>query len=181
MSEAYIYFEAPINPVTTEMLLRNVIEQIQKDVATIYLLISSPGGHVSSAVTAFNALSSLPLHLITHNMGIVDSAANVIFLAGAKRYALPNSRFMFHGLAADLNGTFDRNALKHRLDSLESDELLMTGIIEKRTGIPKQDLDNYFRTSRFLSADIAQQKGLVHDVRDALIPAGAMIIPIISR
>jgi len=43
-------------------------------------------------------LKSLPLPLITWNVGSVESVGVAIFLAGHKRYACPGTRFLIHPL-----------------------------------------------------------------------------------
>ena len=68
----------------------------------IYVLLSSPGGSVASGVALYNYITSLPARVIIPNIGIVDSVANLVFLAGTKRYAAPNSSFLFHGVGFDI-------------------------------------------------------------------------------
>ena len=59
-----------------------------------YILFSSPGGNVSNGITIYNFLRALPVRMIIHNIGIVDSIANVIFLGIDERYAVPHSSFL---------------------------------------------------------------------------------------
>ncbi len=54
------------------------------------------------ALTIYNTLIALPIHLTVYNVGSVNSIGNVVFLAGRKRYACPGSTFMFHGIGVDL-------------------------------------------------------------------------------
>src|SRR5262245_4778779 len=67
-------------------------------VKKVNLLISSDGGSVKRGLEFHNFLLSLPIELTTHNVGVVDSIANVVYMAGKHRYATPNSRFMMHGV-----------------------------------------------------------------------------------
>ena len=50
----------------------------------IYFLFSSQGGGVNAGITLHNFLTALPVEIVMHNVGSVESIANVIFLAGAK-------------------------------------------------------------------------------------------------
>jgi ATP-dependent protease ClpP protease subunit len=45
----------------------------------------------------YNLLQSLPYEVHTHNIGAIQSIANVVFLAGDRRTAAPESSFMLHG------------------------------------------------------------------------------------
>jgi len=58
---------------------------------------------VRDGVTLYNFIRSLPVKTIMHNIGIIDSIANVVFLAANERYANPSSSFLFHGVGFDVN------------------------------------------------------------------------------
>ena len=69
----------------------------------LYFLFSSPGGDVNAGVAIYNYLRALPVaRLVMHNIGSIDSVANVIFHAADERYAAPHSTFHFHGVAMNL-------------------------------------------------------------------------------
>ena len=77
-------------------LVNQIISKEKPD--SIYFLISSNGGEVDAGVTFYNFLKALPVEIVMHNVGTIDSIANVIFVAGGKRYASPHSTFLFHGV-----------------------------------------------------------------------------------
>ncbi len=95
---SYINFSAPIDMKTAQVLMGVLSDQVNKGEKEICLLFSSPGGQVNPGVTLYNFLKSLPVKIITHNIGVVDSIGNIVLLGGAKRYAAPNSSFLFHGV-----------------------------------------------------------------------------------
>ena len=65
-----------------------------------------------------------------HNIGSIDSIANVIFLAGQKRYAAPNSSFLFHGIVMNFNaGGVGKALLKENLSRLDGMETRMAETI----------------------------------------------------
>ena len=66
----------------------------------VYLLLSSEVGSVMHGINLYNVLRALPVKLVTHNVGNVDSIGNAIFLAGEERYACQHSTFMFHGVGS---------------------------------------------------------------------------------
>ncbi len=94
----YVAFSAEIIAMTTESLIAQMANLANQKVPQVYLMLSTPGGNVMNGMNLYNVLRGLPFELITHNVGNVDSIGNVIFLAGTKRYAAPNSTFMFHGV-----------------------------------------------------------------------------------
>ena len=81
----YVTFSAEINVKTTESLLATMANLVNKQVKTVHLALSTPGGEVAAGLNLYNVLRALPIDLITHNVGNVDSIGNAVFLAGSKR------------------------------------------------------------------------------------------------
>src|SRR5258708_24946324 len=79
-------------------LVSEILQKVTPTPATLYFAFSSTGGSVQAGVTLFNFLRALPVDVVMHNTGSVDSIATVIFLAGKVRYACEHSRFLFHGI-----------------------------------------------------------------------------------
>ena len=67
-----------------------------------YVLLSTPGGQVTSGLTVYNFLRSIPAKVTMHNIGNVNSIGNAIFLAADERFACAHSTFMFHGVGFDV-------------------------------------------------------------------------------
>ena len=72
----------------------------------------------------YNYLQALQggLKVTMHNIGNIDSIANVIFLSGGQRFASPNASFHFHGVSMNITGPVNRNALKEHLSRCEGME-----------------------------------------------------------
>ena len=97
----YISFFADINTVTASALMGTIgkhMSQNQETFRELHLLLSTMGGQVPAGISLYNMLMGLPVKVITHNTGTVNSIGNVVFLAGAERYAAKISSFMFHGV-----------------------------------------------------------------------------------
>src|SRR4051812_32058255 len=123
----YINFFDGINPTTVNKFIKFTVDAInQYAPAEVYFLISSGGGDVDSGFTLYNFLVSLRgrIKVTMHNIGQIDSIANVVFLAGQDRFAAPNSSFLFHGILMNVStGGQSRTTLKEfisRLDSMET-------------------------------------------------------------
>ena len=95
----HIHFSAEINEKSINSLISTVTDHVNKGEKELTLLLSTPGGHISWGLTAFNALKALPIKKIFWNAGNIDSIGVMLFLAGDERYAVPNSRFLFHDVA----------------------------------------------------------------------------------
>jgi hypothetical protein len=58
-----------------------------------------------------------------HNIGNIDSIANVIFVAKQNRYAPQNAAFLYHGIVINFNAAgYGRSTLSENLSRLDSME-----------------------------------------------------------
>jgi ATP-dependent Clp protease protease subunit len=174
----YVSFSAEVDTVTAEGLL-NVCAQIaMKGHPELHLLLSTPGGQVMSGINIYNVLRSLPLKVVTYNVGNVDSIGNVIFLAGAERYACPNATFMFHGVGMNVNqgARLEEKKLRELLQGCQADNARIAAIIEQHASFPdRAEIDKLFFEQQSRDATFAKTHGIAHDVRDVKIPNGAPI------
>jgi ATP-dependent protease ClpP protease subunit len=179
----YISFSAEINPNTTESLLAAFMGQINQGYRNFYLMLSSPGGVVMNGLNVYNVLRGLPINLTTHNVGNVDSIGNAVFLAGATRIACPHSTFMFHGVSFNANPgqNFDERAMRERLASVLSDQKRIGSIIQDRSTLPISKIRAMFRETRTIDATEAIGAGIVHQVEDVQIPAGAPVYQLVFQ
>lgn len=174
----YINFYDGINPTTVNKFIKFTVDAIQQHAPTeIYFFISSPGGDVDSGFTLYNFLISLQskITIIMHNIGQIDSIANVIFLAGQKRYAAPNSSFLFHGIVMNFNaGGFGRTVLKENLSRLDGMETRMADTISKNTKLTTIELKDFFQQGEGKDVNFALSKEVIHEIKIPAVPHGAV-------
>jgi ATP-dependent Clp protease, protease subunit len=173
----FISFSAEIVPQTTEILLGSIALHVNQGFQEIHLLLSTPGGSVSHGITIYNILRGLPVKIVTHNVGNVDSIGTVVFLAGQERYACPETTFMLHGVSCSSAAPvqfFERN-LKERLAAVQADQQRISAIYESRAGIDPKVAEEFFLGETTMSAADARLNGIVHELRDVSIPAGSPV------
>src|ERR1700689_2577824 len=146
----YVSFSAEINANTTESLLATMAQCANQQVQEVHLLLSTPGGAVMNGLNLYNVLRGLPLTLVTHNVGNVDSIGNAVFLAGERRYACPHSTFMFHGVAFTAEGgkQFNEKLLRERLESILADQKRIGAILEERSTLARAQIEPLFRDAQ---------------------------------
>jgi len=177
----FVSFSAEIVPKTAEVLLATMAKLVNDGYKTVHLLLSTPGGSVMHGVTVYNVLRGLPITLITHNVGNVDSIGSVVFLAGEQRYACPQTTFMLHGVSFTPGGQaqfFERN-LNERLNALRADQQRIAAIYNDRARITPQMAEQYFIQETTVSAAEAMGLGIVHELRQVTIPEGSPIFQLI--
>lgn len=183
MTTTYISFSSEINQTTTEGLLSVMAQQANDpDVDTVYLLFSTPGGTVMNCLNLYNMLKNMPFKLITHNVGNVDSIGNAVFLAGEERYACPTSTFMFHGVGYGVSQfRLEEKSLREFLDSVMNDHQRIGKIINERTDIDAEKAASLFREASTKDAQFALDAGIIHEIREPVIPRGNVFQLAFSR
>jgi len=146
--------------------------------AEIYIIFSSPGGAISSGITLYNFLKSLPVKITMHNTGSVDSIANIIFLAAEQRYAAPNSSFLFHGAKMPVRAetSFSLNEIEELSSSLKIDQDKISGIICKHTKLKKTEVEKLFNRGESKGLDFATNKEIIHEIKEMTIPSGSILL-----
>ncbi len=71
-----ISFSSHIDPNTSQVLLSNITHAANEVHDEIHLFMSTPGGTVNEGICLYNIIRSLPIPVITYNMGSVNSIGN---------------------------------------------------------------------------------------------------------
>lgn len=164
----YINFFDGINPVIANKFIFFVTDAIKThNPSEIIFLLASGGGDVDSGFVLYNYLVSLKptIKIGMHNIGKIDSIANVIFAAGDKKIASPNASFLFHGVSMNLNGSFNRNVLTENLSRLASMEQRIVKTISENSKLSETELAALFDQGEDRSVDFALEKEIIHEIK----------------
>ena len=179
MPDLYLYLAAEINATSANNLIQFLGNLIPQAPTKLTIAMNCPGGNVVSGIAIYNAMLAMPFPITTHNIGNVDSIANVVFLGGSERYACPGSTFMFHGVGfpGNANTRYEENNLKSLLDTVLSDHRRISGIFATRTNgrVTIQSGMRLFKEQRTRNAQWAVDKGFATGVQDFVLPANANI------
>jgi ATP-dependent protease ClpP protease subunit len=152
----------------------NAVNEHKPD--ALYFMIASNGGDVDSGFVLYNFLQALQggMQVTMHNIGNIDSIANVIFLSGSQRFASPNASFHFHGVAMNVRGPMNRNALKETLSRCEGMENRIMRTINTRSKLSTEALEGLFSQGEGKDVDFALEHGIIHGIKEPSIPVGAV-------
>ena len=181
MPAAYVSFSAEVSTPTIEVLMNTLAQLVAQGFREVHLLLSTPGGSVASGITAYNFMRGLPVRLVTHNIGNVDSIGTVMFLAGEVRYSCPQSTFMLHGVSCSFPSgaqLFEKN-FDERLSGLRSDQNRIKAVYADRTLIALEDAENYFLAESTLDAHAALDRGIIQEIRNVSIPNGSPVFQLV--
>ena len=147
---------------------------------TVKLLLSSQGGDITSGFRIHNYLRGLHerhgLQVVTHNTGLVKSAAIDVYCSGNQRIASPYTIFMVHDSSRELaEGSY---ALRELQDIAEEDRLDTAAsyqIFSSCTTVPLGEVGVMFADETYFDPDQALELGLAHSIQPATFDRGADI------
>lgn len=130
-----VTFMAPVTEHSVSHLIDLTYTALREGSTELHLYISSGGGKLHAAFTAYNYIRSLPATTVTHNIGSVEAAALMLYLACDKRAASPNSRF----LPRSLDWTFTHDVVRlgelgEAYEALRFDAKWYADVFRERTG-----------------------------------------------
>jgi len=121
---------------------------------------ASPGGVVNAAqdMIAFmdRTHASRGTTFITHNAGVVASAACYVFLAGQRRLSVPRGQFLFHEAALVSNGAITSLALQDANIRMQQIERSFLTMLKTRTKLTEAEASSFVRRTVILNADEAR-------------------------
>lgn len=175
----YIVFTADVQTVQAAKL-RNALTEAASAGSEIYLIMSSGGGNVFEGLSIAAFMKSLPVSITTHNVGQIDSIANVIFSVGAKRYATKDSSFLFHGVSMHFEKQdFIESQLEEQYKSVKRLRENIATTYSTYTGLSVATVEALMVSgATILTATEALSNAIINEIRDANIPAGSQIVAI---
>jgi ATP-dependent Clp protease protease subunit len=174
-----LVFVGPIQNPAAKNLRTACCNAATQGVKEIQILFSSSGGFVDEGFALYNFLRALPVKLSMHAIGYVDSMALPVFLAGEQRFCCPDSTFLFHDFGWGSTGPVSqtRSQWADLQESLERSAFRAKELLKLRTTLTEQDFITLklYEEATIKDASFAKEKGVVHEIKEALIPAGAIV------
>lgn len=125
----------------------------------IILYCSSPGGDVDSGFAVIDTILASKTPVWTVNIGENYSMAFLIGLAGHKRYAMKNAKFLMHDGS---NIIWDSGAkVQDRAEFNRRIEERIREYVLSRTSVSPEEYDRKYRMEWYLHADEAKKYGMV--------------------
>jgi len=179
-STAYIRLFAPVDNNSMIALLSICDQIVARGTGRIHLLISTPGGSVFHGISVYNYLRGLPVELVTHNFGAVDSTGLVVFSAGKTRLSVPNARILMHGVSATVPGpaALTEDQLQESLKSLRIDASYIARIIAEHSRKTEKEIHEAMLVKTTFDPKEAIAFGLVDRIEPVEIPAGTNVYAI---
>lgn len=128
----------------------------------IRLMFDSPGGDLDAqaAICSVIELSKTPVVGIA--IGLVASAASLIYLSCHMRLALKSSYFILHKGSAALSGDFEN--IMNSIDDYKKEVEKMVSFIIERSKYTKEEVEEHIKKDWYVRAPQALEKGLVDEI-----------------
>jgi ATP-dependent Clp protease protease subunit len=165
LKERIVFLGTPI----VDQVANNIIAQLlyldrEDPERDISVYINSPGGVISAGLAIYDTMRLIRPDISTICVGLAASMATVLLCAGApsKRYALPNSTIHMHQPMGGAQGQASDIEIAAREILRMQDKIRQ--IISEHTSQPYEKIARDTDRDYYLSAEQAQEYGLVDDV-----------------
>lgn len=165
LKDRIIFLGEEVNDTTASLVIAQMLflehEDPEKD---IKLYINSPGGSVTSGLAIYDTMRYVKCDVSTMCVGLAASMGAFLLSAGAqgKRYALPNSQILIHQPLGGVQG--QATDIKIHTDWLLKIKQSLNKALSENTGQPIEKIERDVERDYFMSADDAQEYGIIDKV-----------------
>ena len=159
-----IYFFSEVSD-TSVMEAIKLLMQIQNECKKkpVIFVINSPGGSCYDGLALYDCLMACPCPIVTIGMGMVASMGFIIYLAGDRRLASVNTRFLNHQVSSEFGG----KATDIKIQTIEINALedAIVKLVSARTSIPESQIKKDVKAGdKYYDTKSALKKGIVHEI-----------------
>ncbi len=165
LKDRIVFIGTPISDEVANLVVAQLLflesDDADKD---INLYINSPGGSVTAGLAIYDTMQYVKPQVATVCLGQAASMGAVLLAGGAhgKRYALPHARVMIHQPLGGASGQAADLEIQAR-EILKVKDLL-TEILARHTGRPREQVHKDSDRDFFMSATQAKEYGIVDNV-----------------
>ena len=147
-----------------EVIMKMLYLDNLKRGSEISLYINSPGGSVDDTMAIYDTMRFVSSPIATYCVGRAQSGAAIILAAGTKgsRYSLPHAKIMLHQVWGGVSG--QAADIKIQAEEILKAKTMINQILSKHTGQPVDRIAAETERDRYMTADEAQQYGLIDEV-----------------
>lgn len=128
----------------------------------IYLMIDCPGGDIDAYASICSMIELSKTPVIGVAIGMVASAASLIYLTCHLRLALKSSYFILHKGSAALSGDFDN--IMNSIDDYKKEVGKMVNLIVSHSNYTQQEVEDHIGKDWYVRMSEAEEKGLVDQI-----------------
>lgn len=167
LKQRKLFLESDIEQCTVSDIVKNILQYNREDEnegvtveerRPILLYVASNGGDVDAGFELIDAIRVSKTPVYTINLGYQYSMGFLIGIAGHKRFAMPNAKFLMHDGSSFVYDSSSK--VKDRIKFEEQVEARTKAFILSRTKITDEVYDSKLRTEWYMLADEAKENGV---------------------
>lgn len=166
LQERKLYLNEEITIDSVDGIVRNILRYNKEDKGKtteerrpIFLYISSDGGDVDSGLELIDVIESSKTPVYTVNLGYCYSMAFVTFLAGHKRFASRNAKFLLHDGNSVVSGSAGK--AQDTMSFVKRLEKRLREYILSKTSITYKEYQKNFLREWYMFAEEAKSRRIV--------------------
>ena len=167
LNDRIVMLSEEVNDTTASLIVAQLLYlEAQDPDKDIQFYINSPGGSVTAGMAIYDTMQYIKCDVSPICIGMAASMGAFLLSSGAKgkRLALPNAEIMIHQPSAGTQGQITDMAI--HLRRLEIIKTRMNRILSENTGKPIEVVTADCERDNFMTAQEAQEYGLVDKVLD---------------
>lgn len=166
LKQRKLFISSNIAQETIEDAVRHIMQFNREDYEIppekrkpIVLYVSSDGGDVDAGFELIDVIMNSTTPVYTVNLGYQYSMGFLIGIAGHKRFAMPNAKFLLHDGS---NFVFDSGAkAQDRMEFNKKMEGRIKEYILSRSKLTSEEYESKYRVEWYMFSDEAKEKGFV--------------------
>ncbi|MBE6991014.1 MAG: ATP-dependent Clp endopeptidase proteolytic subunit ClpP [Ruminococcaceae bacterium] len=165
LNDRIIFLSEEVNDTTASLVVAQLLFlEAQDPDKDIQFYINSPGGSVTAGMAIYDTMQYIKCDVSTICIGLAASMGAFLLSSGAKgkRFALPNAEIMIHQPSGGSQGQATDIEIQARR-ILQMKEHL-NQILAENTGKPLEQIKQDCERDYFMTAEEAQQYGLIDKV-----------------
>ena len=134
-----------------------------KDRQPIKIMFNSPGGDLDTAETLVSIIKLSRTPIYGFALGMVASAASLVYLSCHRRFILPNGYFIFHrGSCSNVGGSY--NEIQAAMDDYRAQIEKMEKFYIENTTYPEEVIKEKIKSDWYIHTDEALQYNIATDL-----------------
>lgn len=164
LKQRKLFLNTDIDQFSVVEIVKHIMQFNKDDIGTdadkrtpIILYITSNGGEVGAGFELIDVIQSSKTPVYTVNLGYQYSMGFLIGLAGHKRFATKNAKFLMHDGSNFVYGTGTK--VQDQMEFQKRVEARIKEYVLSRSNLSSEEYDNKLRVEWYLFADEAKERG----------------------